>query len=445
MNLLSPPNPHLVGGWGLCFCGALALHVTTSLSAQQTGLSGLDRPIPLDGYEELWRIGGAAATEWDAFGSVGTVAFTSAGGLIIHDPRALRVVVVSPKGELVREVAGRGDGPGEFRSTHAVLVGQDDGFIVYDGIHQEFKLFSETGDFLTSVSVGANRTLDWLRPTLTPSSRSGEAFRAVPTASGPSREIQRLILGDGALEIETYYEAWRSEEQRLEDGVTISVTNLVTGEAEDAEAYFPQLRMDRAPNGGLLVVDSSDYAVKIVDSAGRVVRTVCRPISPARVDGRMRRAARDLRRNAAEDYTGMPIVFEAVMTAIDDMTFFPEIPVVTDLRAGWDGEVWVRRRGSDPLQADGPIDVFSPDGAYQGSFGEGAFPMPDALGPEGLAAFVEYDRFDVATVVVARLPLAIRATGFSLAQTDREDGKNGCEINASSSVHMLQSGGQPVE
>ena len=33
--------------------------------------------------------------------------------------------------------------------------------------------------------------------------------------------------------------------------------------------------------------------------------------------------------------------------------------------------------------------------------------MPDAFGPDGLAAFIETDEFDVETVVVRRLPATV--------------------------------------
>lgn len=34
--------------------------------------------------------------------------------------------------------------------------------------------------------------------------------------------------------------------------------------------------------------------------------------------------------------------------------------------------------------------------------------MPDAFGPDGLAAFIELDEFDVPSVVVRRLPVEVR-------------------------------------
>lgn len=65
------------------------------------------------------------------------------------------------------------------------------------------------------------------------------------------------------------------------------------------------------------------------------------------------------------------------------------------------------RRG-DELFEDGPIDVLTADGEYIGTHRDGATKMPDAFGPDGLAAFIELDDLDVARVVVRRLPAAVR-------------------------------------
>ncbi len=68
---------------------------------------------------------------------------------------------------------------------------------------------------------------------------------------------------------------------------------------------------------------------------------------------------------------------------------------------------WVQRRGDEPL-SDGPIDILSPEGEYVGTYRTGATEMPDAFGPDGRAAFIELDDFDVASVVVRRLPTDVR-------------------------------------
>lgn len=82
-------------------------------------------------------------------------------------------------------------------------------------------------------------------------------------------------------------------------------------------------------------------------------------------------------------------------------------PVLQALSATWEGRVWVQRR-SDEWDGDGPIDVLTADGDYIGTFPAGSTALPDAFGPDGMAAFIEFDEFHVASVVVRRLPAAVR-------------------------------------
>ena len=65
-------------------------------------------------------------------------------------------------------------------------------------------------------------------------------------------------------------------------------------------------------------------------------------------------------------------------------------------------------RQGDELFEDGPIDVLTAAGEYVGTYRTGTTKMPDAFGPDGLAAFIELDEFDLARVVVRRLPATVR-------------------------------------
>ena len=91
-----------------------------------------------------------------------------------------------------------------------------------------------------------------------------------------------------------------------------------------------------------------------------------------------------------------------------DPQFYHEIPVLRELAATWEGGLWVRRRGREPDSDDGPTDVIDASGRYVGTLPQEDAEMPAAFGPDGLAAFIELDEFDVATVVVRRLPAALR-------------------------------------
>ena len=78
-----------------------------------------------------------------------------------------------------------------------------------------------------------------------------------------------------------------------------------------------------------------------------------------------------------------------------------------DFGGGLGFTIGIHRRGEEP-GTDGPIDVLTVGGEYVGTYPTDATEMPDAFGPNGLAAFIEFDDMDVARVVVRRLPAEVR-------------------------------------
>ena len=167
-------------------------------------------------------------------------------------------------------------------------------------------------------------------------------------------------------------------------------------------AFTPDLHWGVLADGGIAYADSSDYAIKIAEADAGVVRILRRPLTPERVTDRTARAERDRRRMLTDPEVGTGWNMLDPGRRLDDLEFFPEIPVIRGLATTWDGHIWVLRHGEVPPDA-GPIDVLTPDGRYLGSYPAGATGMPDAFGPDGLAAFMETDELGVQTVVVKRV------------------------------------------
>ena len=118
-------------------------------------------------------------------------------------------------------------------------------------------------------------------------------------------------------------------------------------------------------------------------------------------------------------------MMESMLAGVRDMaenaSFMSEVPLVRDLRTTWEGGDLGGTLGQRPVGADrrrnprgrveygdGWIDVLSPGGEYVGTFSLEEMSMPGAFGPGGLVAFVETDEFEVATIIVKRLPEAVR-------------------------------------
>jgi len=188
--------------------------------------------------------------------------------------------------------------------------------------------------------------------------------------------------------------------------------------------FEPGLHVAVLPGGRVALVDSSAYAVKILDESGRVVRRVTRGIEPVEVTDRIRRAEiqRQIEQLESGEGPRMRIVTDdgsgaremprdqvnrMMRERIESQGFYPEIAVVRGLASGWNGLLWLERSRVSP-DDPGPIDLFTAEGEYRGTIAEDGPRIPDAFGPGGLVAYIERDELDVPRVVVRRLPAGVR-------------------------------------
>ena len=356
-------------------------------------------------FEEIYRAGSFDGDEWEAFSRISAVGFAQSGDLYVMDDQGGRIVVVSKEGDFVREFGRLGDGPGEFSASSNTAVGftvlRDGRAVVFDPGKGAFQVFAPDGEFDRSVrmpglSMYLIRTLAPARDGQSVITTSVGAFSmggSSDNSEPPFRPIYRLVLTGNEAVQDTAIRAWRP-----------------TG---DPGAFRPALVARALPDGGLVYTDSSAYAIKVATPGGSVTRVLTRPFRPEPVTNRIREEEieRQLEENeerAARSPDGLAdAVAELGRRRIRDMEFYHEVPVVRTLRTSWEGTIWVRRRG-DEAASDGPIDLLTPGGRYIGTLPAAVTEMPDAFGPDGLAAFVELDEFDVSRVVVRRLPTVVR-------------------------------------
>ena len=409
----------------------LALVTTTlpflPLASQEViDLPGRDQPLDAD-FEEVFRVGVMDGEPWEMFGGVRYVGFDESGNLYIVDglggdlasagdlegamrrfqamlnSDGLRVLVFDASGNFVREFGSGGEGPGEFKTPMGFAVMRDGTMVVMDFGHGAYQLFDANGEFLRMVR-GRGRWSTMLADPrgggvftgdiapLTGGSTSARTFVSsdgTPSDPPTSRPVMRLDLGDEELQTDTVFEAWlpprgdvdTNRPRNTSDARALSAA--LSGVSRPA-IFEPRLLAGVLVDGGIVYSDSSAYALKITPpDAGEVARIIRRPLRPEPVTPAIKKEHEGNRR------------------------FYPEIPVLRSLSTTWEGRIWVLRRGDEPDSA-GPIDVVTADGRYVGTFPTDATTMPDAFGPNGLAAFIELDEFDVASVVVRRLPGAVR-------------------------------------
>ena len=424
---------------------AAALVAVAPVAAQEiVELTGRDRHME-PAFEEVFRVGVLDGESWEMFATVPKVAFDARGNLYVFDRAPggnsadLRMVVFDRSGAFVREFGSVGEGPGEFKEPRSYAVLRDGTIVVGDFGHNAYHLFDPSGELLRMVRMGQTTTSRRVGniivtttdvPSIQPDPRGGAVYSvggaetADSTAQGGSvpefRTIAYHRLDGEDVETSTVVRAWNPPRGEAENSVNASgpdeILDLITKRLQpglDASAgmlsgpriFEPGVRMALLPDGAIVYADSTAYALKITGSGGgRTVRSITRPFHPEQVTPRIEEEYRRKR----EERNSQPGFSAGVLSiTIQAESFYPAIPVIRRVRTTWDGRIWVMRQG-DELLEDGPIDVLTAAGEYVGTYRPGATKMPDAFGPDGLAAFIELDELDVAAVVVRRLPEVVR-------------------------------------
>ena len=416
-----------------------------------------DRPLEAD-FEEVYRIGGIAAEGWDAFTEIADLGFDARGHLYVRDEAgsSTRIAVVDGVGGLAVEFGRMGDGPGELRQVGQMVALPEGGAAIVDDGHRAYLLFGPDGSFeraLRFADTGDSRAGS--AQIVRPARDGGALFLTRGTAASFSRGEASVTSGDRTIYRVALDEREEAVPVPFAEGWEPRPRRQVTIEVEDpsdmfaaldgALAYFePRLVFDVLPGGGVAYSDSSAYVVKI-RTTGAPPRVVGRPLHPQAVTERLRERARarvveEYEATVEAQFTTSEVggdvpeaaraqfaaLMEGLVAGMREMVanaaFMPEVPLVRDLRTTWEGTIWVQRWGSDPLgqlefagagsgrdeTPDGWIDVLAAEGEYVGTFSLEETPMPAAFGPGGMVAFVETDEFDVPTIIVKRLPEAVR-------------------------------------
>ena len=438
---------------------AAALPATQTLAAQEViDLPGRDQRLDAD-FEELFSIGVLDGEDWEMLGNVMHVSFDGNGNLYIVDglggmtvaggarvvglgSDGMRVLVFDASGRFVREFGSSGEGPGEFNMPMDFAVMRDGTTVVADLGHRAYQLFDADGGFLRMVRGSEGDGFGGMSGNILGADPRGGAvftgsiggriasFSVGGADAGPptSRPITRLGLGGEVAQTDTVVKAWLPPRAEAELKLPANIRIGASGSASSALSgltqplvFEPPLLAGVLPDGGIVHSDSSAYELKVTPSdAGAVARIMRRPMRPEPVTSRIEKEYLEEREAARGGGGGGMIVMsttggssgssesnQSFSFDLPEPEFFPEIPILRALLTTWEGRIWLQRRGDEP-ESDGPIDVLASEGRYVGTFQTGAVEMPDAFGPNGMAAFIERDDFDVARVVVRRLPANLR-------------------------------------
>ena len=375
-------------------------------------------------FEGMFRVGATMGEPWEQFTSIVRLAFDEGGNLYVFDgilmaglpaqlaiPTSLRVLVFDAAGGFRREFGRMGEGPGEFNWPNSYVVMRDGTTVVGNVRNRGYQIFDPVGSYVRSVRMPEDMQMN----TNTQGDPRGGYLLTEASATSmrgwTSRPILRMSLAGDVAQVETVAEGWLPESPDFDAARTMGFGSIST-----PAIFEPELLYGVLPDGTIVFSDSSTYRLKLAspDGGARVERVITRPISPEPVTPAIQRAwheqqAEDLDQAERAGWTTLGRV---------DVPFYPELSVIQALTATWDGEIWVQRRAEEPGGDGGPIDVLTSDGRYLGTYPAGAIALPDAFGPDGLAAFIEKDEMDVETVVVMRMRRSARQGNHLEPPTD---------------------------
>jgi len=174
-------------------------------------------------------------------------------------------------------------------------------------------------------------------------------------------------------------------------------------------AFFAEVRM--AVSGGqVALVTGLGYRVELRGVDGAFLGVVERPVPPQPVSDALRSRERErlratlLSRRARGGAAGFGVrnmTPEEIDEWAEGMIFPDSIPAIRRVAATPEGMLFVLPWGDDP-SVQAPVDLFDGTGQYLGAFD---VPFPDALGPRGLAAWVQEDSLGAQRVRVGSLAL----------------------------------------
>jgi len=389
-------------------------------------LPGEDRPLGMD-VHELYSVGSITGEEWQTFARLTGVAFDEEGNLYLLDADNFRVVKVDPDGGLVAEMGGEGEGPGEFGMPFALSVTKGGEVRVFDFGYGGFAIFNSDGTYKTSVPMAdgmmifpTGALLSHPEGGVLSAGGGGMSIRRGPDGGmefPTTRPVNLFFFGD-EVEVNPVYEGWNPATADGAPNVQSSSGGGIQIQAPPIRAFDPEIMAGILPDGRIAVVDSTTYELKLLELGGGVQQVFQRPQSPREVTRRDREAEKERRLEEMASSGGPRIMMRTddgttsriansqartmMESRLESMEFAGEMPVVVGMAVDWAGRIWVERNG-DRVGEEGPIDLVSHDGTYLGTLAPGEIRIPDAFGPNGLAAFIELDELDVPRVVVRKL------------------------------------------
>ncbi|UCC26158.1 MAG: 6-bladed beta-propeller [Gemmatimonadales bacterium] len=322
---------------------------------------------PEEGWwvEELFRVGGDESVPASHFGYVADAALGEDGRIYVLDQRAQAVRVFDSDGGLVRSLGGPGEGPGELGRLATSVLESGGEILVVDWVQHRLSRYDVAdGRVLPSLPLPhAPAAQSWWE-----SGGDGEVYL---------RSLSRSRATDGGWSSDDWLLRW-VDEARTDTVLRFEYPATGLG-ARGAPRLSPVVNAPAwavLEDGRVAWTTLSADELRMVSPAGgvRLVRGaswVPHAPSQAERDALVRGVAARI------------VMLGGMASAVDEVPVdHPEtLPVLTDVRAGPEGSVWVQRAGSlrdahpmalntaDPPRGwGGPRwEVLDPEGRYLGT------------------------------------------------------------------------------
>jgi hypothetical protein len=396
----------LCAGLVLAGCGDDAASRAAAMGPvvrDSAGIEIVESAAPLWGDDQTWRVSEQPALEIGMLDGPeeyqldqvrGAVRLRD-GTLAVADGGSQRIRLYDPQGRHLRDLGGRGEGPGEFGSLSLVRPFRGDSIAAWDARQKRLTVFDATG------GLGRVATVEGIAGWLVPAIGWLEDGSIVVTPGmdpmtmraldpGPRRETRQYLRVDGAGGIDTLATTLGRDEHIYQEATSFGTRTVLFGR----NAYA-------AVAGDEIVVgESGRFEVRVHGSDGalrRIFRVLGepRPVTPAQLAAAREReleARRESRRQLAQQM-GRAVEEDASETpARDTHPFFDAIQL------DGAGHVWLREPVTDD-DAPQRWQVLDPVGRWLGAVETPAGLRVTAIGHDYVLG-VHRDHYDVEYVRV---------------------------------------------
>jgi hypothetical protein len=407
-------------------CMALVAAVSPASGLQQTITLPQQARELRERPTTVFSVGKEEGESWELLSRVQAAAFDDQGHVYILDGANHRVLVFEPSGTFVRQIGGQGDGPGEITFATGIAITQDGRLVIADVGRAAFSIFAPDGTYQRQVSWGEETRIAL---GFQSDGRGGVLARVNPMIRmQPGQDLSSLpnkatirhhpLTEGGAFKTLFEFELPRPQITSAGGANNQRMQVRLVG----APTFSPQVTWGSLPGGGIALVDTENYAIRVMDADGKPVRIVARADKVRPVTDRDRDRARDRQRKILSGeipgqggmtvtnnngrmsygFGGPPTLPSSeIEERIREMQFAENMPLIEAISTDPTGRIWVERTTSS--EDIGPIELITADGRYIGTVR--AIARPAAVSRDGArAAWIETDELGVERVVVRTLP-----------------------------------------